>query len=99
MGDVEGKLPEVKVDVIVERRAQLLVFTEEARLNGMLEQHLLDSLRAVREARARADGFVQAIVKEGEERHYSPEQWRLLLGGLEEKVAASAGREACRVKA
>lgn len=69
------------------------MFCEEARLSGMLEQHLLSSLHQVRQHRAKADEFIGAIIHEAELHEYTPEQWRVLLAGLEERVAESRARQ------
>ncbi len=79
------------LDLVAARHQQLTMFCEESRLASMLEHHLLGSLHDIREQQRKADRFVLAILDEADER-FSPEQRKILTGGLEDRVADIAAR-------
>ena len=92
-----GGIPDPVSGLMAARRAQLAMFLEESKLNGMLEGHLLAALADVRAARGKADGFVAAIIADGERRPYTVVQWQVLLGGIEKDVAAACTRHSVRM--
>jgi len=78
-------------DVIAARQAQLSMFLDEVRLLDGLEDHFKERLRQVREQRARAGGFVYAIIYAGEQEPYTAEQWRQLMGSRTGEIAHAIG--------